>query len=434
MANLITTFHDFKLNPQLVRATEEKGYSIPTTIQQQAIPRILAGQDVMGIAQTGTGKTAAFLLPVLKRLSHAQGMDPRCLIVLPTRELAMQVHKELVEFAKYTDLRSAVVYGGTGSKKQIEQLEKGVDLLVGTPGRLLELYSDGHVNLRKILAFVLDEAERLMDMGFIGQLHRILEVVPRKRQNLLFSATMSDLVKKIAGDFLSFPTVIHVEPEQKTASTVSQEVYQVPNLKTKMNLLEHLLKNEVEFRKVMIFCKTKEAATHLFKYLSRRYGEEMVRVVHGNKSQQSRIHAVNDFKREDVRLLISTDVAARGLDIPAVSHVINFDVPLIAEDYVHRIGRTGRAFLTGVSITFCHEADVYFLRKIEKLIQLKIPVKLIPSGVFIEQTPYEEKQALAREMDRQRRKEDPEFQGAFHEKKALTNSKNKRGKGNGKRK
>lgn len=421
MLKTFDSFSDFKLNKQLLQAVQDKGYQKPTPVQCKAIPQILAGHNVIGIAQTGTGKTAAYILPMLKNLSHAQGSDPRALILLPTRELALQVGKELADFSCYTDLRFAVIYGGTGAKIQIENIAKGIDILVATPGRLLELYLDGHLILKKIRMFILDEAERLMDMGFIGQLHRILEVVPRKRQNLLFSATMSDLVKKIAGDFLSFPILIHIEPEQKTVSTVTQEVYFTPNRKTKINLLDFLFKNEKELHKVIIFCKTKEEANNLFKYIGRKYGEEKIKVIHGNKAQTSRIHAVNEFLKENVRWLISTDVAARGLDIPSISHVINFDVPLIPEDYVHRIGRTGRAMHTGSSITFCNEADQYHLQKIEKLIKQHIEVKVIPTGVFIEATGYDERQEIAREIDRQLRKEDPEFKGAFHVKKKPIN-------------
>ncbi len=426
------SFSDFRLNKQLVNAATEKGFSTPTPIQNKAIPAILSGQDVIGIAQTGTGKTAAYLLPLLKNLSHASGDDPRALIILPTRELAIQVGKELDDFSKYTDLRNAVIYGGTGAKIQIECIAKGIDILVATPGRLLDLYLDGHVVLRKLKMFVLDEAERLMDMGFIGQLHRILEVVPRKRQNLLFSATMSELVKKIAGDFLSFPIVINITPEQQTATTVSQGVYLAPNRKTKLNLLEFLLKDETAFSKVIVFCKTKADATNLHKYMARRHGEEKVRVIHGNKAQQTRINAINDFTEKAMRLLICTDVAARGIDIPDVSHVINFDVPLIAADYVHRIGRTGRALHTGASITFCNAADAYYLKKIEKLIRQPIPVMTLPAAVFVEETGYEERQEINREIDKQRRREDPSFTGAFHEKKISHPKDHKRGGRTGK--
>lgn len=417
MSTTVFSFQDFKLNKQLLNAVADYGYETPTNIQRKAIPAILSGQHVMGIAQTGTGKTAAYLLPLLKNLSHAQDKHPRALIILPTRELALQIADNLKAFSKYTDLRYAVIYGGTGTKLQKEQLEKGIDILVATPGRLLDLYKSGDLILKKIKMFVLDEADKLMDMGFIGQLHSILEVLPQKRQNLLFSATMSDLVKKIAGDFMEFPTVINIEPEKKTASTVSQQVYLVPNFQTKANLLLFLLQDETIFSKIIVFCKTKKSATVLFEQLKNFMDESSLRLIHGNKEQQTRINAMNAFKTEDTRLLITTDVTARGMDVPDVSHVINFDVPFIYEDYIHRIGRTGRAFKTGASITFCTAADEYHVRKIEKLIQQKIAIKELPDEINIEDTPFDEKQLMAREIDNQMRRENPEFKGAFHEKK-----------------
>ena len=227
------TFADFKLNKQLLNAVEDAGYTTPTPIQQKAIPPILAGQDVMGIAQTGTGKTAAFVLPILMKLKYAQGMDARALILSPTRELAMQIEENIRLFATYTDLRTVVLYGGLGPKTQRAELEKGVDIIVATPGRFLDLYLDGYIVTKSLNVLVMDEADKMMDMGFIGKLHRILEVVPRKRQNLLFSATMSELVHKIAGDFLAFPTVVEVTEQATPAQTVTQTLYHVPNLKTK---------------------------------------------------------------------------------------------------------------------------------------------------------------------------------------------------------
>ena len=412
------TFADFKFNKQILNAIEEAGYTDPTPIQQKAIPPILAGQDVMGVAQTGTGKTAAFVLPVLMKLKYAQGSDPRALILSPTRELAMQIEAHIQLFAKYTDLRTVVLYGGLGPKTQIAQLEKGVDIVVATPGRFLDLYLAGHLITKSLNALVMDEADKMMDMGFIGKLHRILEVVPRKRQNLLFSATMSDLVHKIAGDFLEFPTVVEVTEQATPAQTVSQTRYNVPNLKTKINLLQHLLKDDEAVNRLIVFCKTKAVADNVFHFLERRYGTENVRVIHANKGQNTRINAINAFKEGNVRILVATDVAARGLDVSNVSHVINFDVPIVIEDYVHRIGRTGRAYQTGDAITFCNPAEEYYIHKIEQLIRQQIPVSDIPEEVFIEKTGFEERQAIAREIDAQKRKDNPEFQGAFHEKKA----------------
>lgn len=412
-------FSEFKLNRQLLNAVEDLGYVQATAVQEKSIPAILGGQDVLGVAQTGTGKTAAYLLPLLRLLNYAQGNDARALILVPTRELSIQVGNSLRDLAKYTDLRFAVVFGGQGAKQQIEAIESGIDILVASPGRYLELYDQGHINARKIRHLVLDEAERLMDKSFIRQFHRILETMPQKRQNLLFSATMSELVRKIAGDFLDFPVEINIRPEQKTADTVSQAWYDTPNLRSKLNLIEHLLSDEEQWKKVIIFCRSKQYASDIGKYLQRIMGEENVLVIHGNKTQQSRINAMQRFRNEAVRILVTTDLAARGLDIPDVSHVVNFDTPLIHEDYVHRIGRTGRAFRTGHSITFVTMADEWHLHKIEGLIGQSIQKNEWPRGIDRPETLYEEKQAMLREIDQQRRKENPEFKGAFHEKRAV---------------
>src|SRR5690554_6206170 len=369
-----STFADFKLNKQLLSAVEEAGYTEPTPIQQKAITPILAGQDIMGVAQTGTGKTAAFVLPMLMKLKYAQGDTPRALILLPTRELAMQIGENIKLLGKYTDLRTVVLYGGLGPKSQIEALKKGVDIIVSTPGRFLDLYSAGHIHPKTLQFLVLDEADKMMDMGFIGAIHRILEVVPRKRQNLLFSATMSELVHKISGDFLAFPLKIEVSEQATPARTVTQSLYYVPNLKTKLNLLQHLLKDDESFHRIIVFCKTKTVADNVFHFLERKYGEDNVRVIHANKGQNTRINSINAFKEGHIRILVATDVAARGLDVSNVSHVINFDVPIVIEDYVHRIGRTGRAYQTGDAITFCNPAEEYYIRKIEQLIRQSIPV------------------------------------------------------------
>ncbi|HEY0895165.1 MAG TPA: DEAD/DEAH box helicase, partial [Sphingobacteriaceae bacterium] len=250
------SFEDFKLNRQILNAVADAGYSVPTPIQQKAIIPILSGQDIMGIAQTGTGKTAAYVLPMLMKLKYAQGSDPRALILAPTRELAMQIEENIRLFAKYTDLRTVVIYGGLGPKVQKAELSKGVDILVATPGRFLDLYLEGDIPTKSLQFLVLDEADKMMDMGFIGSIHRILEVVPRKRQNLLFSATMSELVHKIAGDFLKFPLTVEVAPQATPAQTVQQVLYHVPNLRTKLNLLQHLLMNDEAFHRLIIFCKT----------------------------------------------------------------------------------------------------------------------------------------------------------------------------------
>lgn len=411
----VLEFTDLKLNRQLLDAVRDMGYVHPTPIQERSIPAILGGQDVLGVAQTGTGKTAAYLLPLLRILNYPQGEDARLLILVPTRELSIQVGQSISELAKNTGLRHAVVFGGQGAKQQIQAIEAGIDILVASPGRYLELYGLGHIRAKKIKHLVLDEAERLMDKSFIRQFHRILETMPQKRQNILFSATMSDLVRKIAGDFLDFPVEIQIKPEIKTAETVEQAVYETPNLRSKLNLLEWFLEKKDELSKVIVFCKTKEMASNIGKYLQRLIGEPDVLVIHGNKTQQTRINTMQRFRDEAVRILVTTDLAARGLDVPEVSHVINFDTPVVYEDYVHRIGRTGRALRTGKSITFVHSADEWHLDRIEKLIHQKIPRKPWPSDVPLAETLFDEKQEMLREIDRQRRKDDPNFQGAFHE-------------------
>lgn len=409
-------FTDFPFNKQVLTAVTEAGFEETTPIQAKAFAPALNGQDVMGIAQTGTGKTAAYVLPILKKLNYPQGDDVRALILAPTRELAMQIDGQVKLFGKYTGLRSVVVYGGLGPKTQIENIKKGVDILIATPGRFMDIYLAGHIITKKLEILVLDEADKMMDMGFMPQINRILEVVPRKRQNLLFSATMGAKVQELSGNFLDFPITIEVTPQATPAKTVSQLVYKVPNLRTKINLLQKVLEQHPE-GKVMIFCKTRTVAGNVHHFLERKYGEEELRVIHANKGQNTRINAMGDFKEGKIRLLVATDVAARGLDVNDVELVINFDVPVVIEDYVHRIGRTGRANKSGNSITFCNPAEEYLIGKIEKLIRQPILVEPLPGSVFIAETTTEERQEMLREIDQQKRKENPEFKGAFHEKK-----------------
>jgi ATP-dependent RNA helicase RhlE len=410
------TFEELKLTRQYIQALEEGGITTPTEIQERAIPRIMAGQDLIGIAQTGTGKTAAYLLPLLQMLKFAQGTEPRCLVLVPTKELVVQVERSIAQLAKYTDLRWVALYGGVGPKTQIETIEKGVDILVATPGRFLEIYAKRILSTKKIKHIVLDECDRMMDMGFWPQLRDIQEKIPQKKQQLLFSATFPEKVERIADNFLLFPGRVEVTPPATPAQTISQWVYEVPNFKTKLHLLLHLLKDTETFTRVIVFVATKEAATHIAKYLERLDVGE-VRLLHSNKGQNARMNAIDDFKSGDVRILVSTDVSARGIDVIEVSHVFNFNVPSHYDDYVHRIGRTGRAFKTGVAISFMDVSEAYHIQKIEKLIHQPIPRKVIPEGVYVDETPKDEFQLQMREIDRQKRLENPEFKGAFHEKK-----------------
>ncbi|MDX5442600.1 MAG: DEAD/DEAH box helicase, partial [Hymenobacteraceae bacterium] len=372
-----------------------------------------------------TGKTAAYLLPILMKVKYAQGQHPRALILAPTRELAMQIEESIGLLAKYTDLRFTAIYGGLGPKTQIENIQKGLDILVATPKRLMELYLKGELILKELKTLVLDEADKMMDMGFMPQIRQILEVIPRKRQNLLFSATMPDKVVQLSEEFLEFPERVEITPQATPVETVTQVMYRVPNMRTKIALLEYLIEKEEDFNRVIIFCRSKRNAESVAKYLERKQLGE-VRAIHGNKGQNTRINAMEDFKSGEVRFLVATDVAARGIDVSMVSHVINFDVPLIYEDYVHRIGRTGRAENAGASITFVNEAEEYHLKKIEKVIRMQIPEKPLPQEVEIFKTPFEEQQEMAREIDHQKRKENPDFKGAFHEKKAIPKARPKK--------
>ncbi|WP_242920761.1 DEAD/DEAH box helicase [Pontibacter liquoris] len=426
----ITTFEDFKLNKQLLNAIDEAGYQKPTPIQLQAIPLIMAGHDLLGIAQTGTGKTAAFLLPLLMKVKYAQGHNPRALIIAPTRELVMQIEENITLLAKYTDLRHTAIYGGLGPKTQIETIKNGIDILVATPKRLLELYLKGDLILKELKTLILDEADKMMDMGFMPQIRKLLEVIPRKRQNLLFSATMPDKVVELSEEFLEFPTRVEVTPQATPVDTVSQTLYQVPNLRTKIELLEHLIQDTETFKRVIIFTRSKKNAESVSRFLEHRnYGE--VRAIHGNKGQNTRINSMEAFKGGEVRFLVATDVAARGIDVSMVSHVINFDVPLIYEDYVHRIGRTGRAEQLGAAITFANDIELYHIRKIEKLIRMQLNKVPMPAEVKVFETPFEEQQEMAMELDRQKRRDDPDFKGAFHEKKSRHKSNFEKGKKTG---
>lgn len=409
------SFDELKLNRQLLNAISDAGYTSPTDIQQKAIPRILGGNDIMGVAQTGTGKTAAFILPILMKVKYAQDSFPRALILAPTKELIMQIAEVTKQLAVYTDIRITVLYGGVGPKQQLEELAAGVDIVLATPGRFIDLYSKGSITTKMIKTLVLDEADRMMDMGFMPQIRKILEVIPVKRQNLLFSATMPDKVIQLSEEFLEFPEVIEVTPQATPASTVAQVYYTVPNIKTKINLLAHFLKDE-SFARVIVFTKTRKSANDIYKYIQRR-DLASANVLHSNKGQNSRIAAIDAFKNGELRVLVTTDVTSRGIDVTEVSHVINFDVPVLYEDYVHRIGRTGRAMMAGEAITFVNKAEVYHLHKIEKLIRQEILELPLPSGVEVTKTPFEESQLQEREIDHQKRLENPDFKGAFHEKK-----------------
>jgi len=418
-------FDDLKLTRQFLNAIEDAGYENATPIQQKAIPPLRAGQDVIGIAQTGTGKTAAFLLPLLQTLKYAQGEAPRGLVLAPTKELVVQIHQEALKFASYTDLRIVAFYGGVGPKKQIEEIADGVDLIVSTPGRFLEIYSRGHVETKKLKHIVLDEADRMMDMGFMPQIRQIQEVIPTKRQNILFSATFPPRVERLAAEFLLWPTRIEVTPESTPVSTVTQYKLSLPNLRTKIAFIEWYVREQLGDDRLLIFTRRKEEAENLFKFLDRSF-DKGVRAVHSNKGQNARINAMQDFRTGAVQILIATDVASRGIDVPETQWVINASVPRDPHDYIHRIGRTGRAFREGSALTLVDPAEKFALERIESLTgESLLDFPAVPELETFE-TPRREKQNQAREVDRELKKRDPNYQGAFHEKKRKSGKRSRR--------
>ena len=410
------TFKELKVAGSLLKVLEEIGFYEPTPIQEMVIPVINSGMNVLGIAQTGTGKTAAYLLPLLSRLVRPEGKEPRCIVLVPTRELSVQAGEDTEELTAYSDLRHAAVYGGVGWTRHADLIAPGIDILIATPGRLLELYQANSLSFKKVRYLVLDEADRMLDMGFMPQLRALFEVIPSKRQNLLFSATFSEKVEKMAEEFLDHYEKVEVAPSSTPVEEVRQLVYRIPNFQTKLSLIRFLLEDENSFNRVIVFVKTKESAEKVFKII-RRKSEGEKRIMHSNKGQTSRLNTIRAFKNGEVRILITTDLSARGLDAHLVSHVINFDIPPRYEDYVHRIGRTARAGNTGTAITLVSPDEIWHLRHIEKLIRMQIPEALIPEGVEVTDTGFEERQKQKREVDRQRKIDDPAFKGAFHEKK-----------------
>jgi ATP-dependent RNA helicase RhlE len=368
------SFTDLGLMPELSRAVIEKGYSAPTPIQQAAIPAVLAGRDVLAGAQTGTGKTAAFVLPLLQRLSSQRGRAPRALVLTPTRELAAQVAQSAVDYGRYSPVRTVVIFGGVSDKPQIAALRHGCDLLVATPGRLLDLAQQRQLDLSQVQFCVLDEADRMLDMGFIPAIRRILKMLPRERQNLMFSATYSQDIRELAGRFLQKPLSIEVAARNATADRIDQQVYRVPQ-EDKRHLLAHLIKDG-NWSQVLVFTRTKHGANRLTSQLEA--AGISAAAIHGNKSQGARVRALSDFKENRITALVATEVAARGLDIKELPHVVNYELPNVPEDYVHRIGRTARAGGSGAAVSLVAPAESSLLRDIEKVLQRAIPVAALP--------------------------------------------------------
>ncbi|WP_068866664.1 DEAD/DEAH box helicase [Prosthecochloris sp. CIB 2401] len=366
-------FRSLHIMDPILQSLHEEGYSRPTPIQEQAIPVILKGRDLLGCAQTGTGKTAAFAIPVLQLLAadRVAAKKPRIrgLVVTPTRELAIQIGESFEAYGRYTGLRTTVIFGGVNQNPQIKALNKGTDILVATPGRLLDLCGQGHISLREIELFVLDEADRMLDMGFIHDIRKLLKLLPEKKQSLFFSATMPPEIVTLAGSILHNPSKVTVTPVSSTVDTIRQQVYFVDR-DNKRQLLLHLL-HDNDLETVLVFTRTKHGADKVVRFLNKH--DITAAAIHGNKGQGARQKALTAFKERSMRVLVATDIAARGIDVDELEYVINFDMSNIPETYVHRIGRTGRAGSRGTAISFCDAEEKAYLKDIEKLIAKSIP-------------------------------------------------------------
>ena len=388
------TFKSLGLNESILKAIAKKGYTEPSPIQGKAIPEILKGHDVLASAQTGTGKTAGFTLPMLHILAKRtidRKRKIRALILTPTRELAAQIYENVKEYSTHLDIRATVIFGGVNQNPQVRTLREGVDVLIATPGRLMDLKSQNEVSLRDVEFFVLDEADRMLDMGFINDIKKIVKVVPRERQTLLFSATFSKEIKKLANEFMQRPVFVEAAPENTAAETVTQIVHPV-NRTDKANVIVKLIKDG-DWSQVLVFTRTKHKANRIADKLKK--SDVSAAAIHGDKSQGARTKALAGFKNGSIRVLVATDIAARGLDIPLLPHVVNFELPNVPEDYVHRIGRTGRAGASGEAISLVSHDEEEYIRDIEKLLGFKIPKKSI---LGFEQSPLAEVEKLEAEL------------------------------------
>ncbi len=372
----MTTFDQLNLVEPILKALKAEGYTTPTPIQQQAIPILLQGRDLLGCAQTGTGKTAAFAIPILQLLYNQNQKTEggrkkiKALILTPTRELAIQIEESFAAYGKYTGIKQTVIFGGVSQHSQVERLHRGIDVLIATPGRLLDLMQQGYVHLNELQFFVLDEADRMLDMGFVNDVKKVIAKLPKKRHSLFFSATMPPVIQSLADSILFQPTKVEVTPVSSTADTIQQSLYFVSK-GDKKKLLIHLIQTE-KMNSVLVFTRTKHGADRVVKDLDK--AGIRAAAIHGNKSQNARQNALSDFKAGRIKVLLATDIASRGIDIDELSHVINYELPNIPETYVHRIGRTGRAGFNGIAFSFCEEEEFGELKDIQKLIGKKIPV------------------------------------------------------------
>jgi ATP-dependent RNA helicase RhlE len=410
------TFSDLNLNKPLLTALDEMGYHYPTSIQQKVFSVIMSGRDVCGIAQTGTGKTIAYLLPCLRQLTFSKTRTPQLLIIVPTRELVQQVVETTKALTKYMTLQTVGVYGGVNINTQRAEVEDGFDILVATPGRLYDLVLSGSLRLNSIKKLVIDEVDEMLNLGFRTQLRNILDLLPPRRQNLLFSATITDEVDALMDTYFNHPERIEAAPTGTPVESIDQRAYEVPNFNTKINLLEYLLNHDSEMTKVLVFVSTKQLADQLYDQLAGKFPGK-TGVIHSNKDQNYRFNTVNKFKSGEYNTVIATDIIARGLDVAEVTHVINFDMPEEPEAYIHRIGRTGRADRKGIAISFVTPKEKEMQTAIETLMKVKIPIAPLPEDLEISTvlTEAEKPQPYTKVIPLNTPK--PEFSGgAFHEK------------------
>ena len=423
----MSTFQDFKIKKQLLRAIDDLGFEQPTPIQAEAYNVVRAGKNVVGIAQTGTGKTMAFMLPIINELKYSDQINPRVAVLVPTRELVLQMVENIESYAKYVSLRVTGVYGGTNMKTQGAKVLEGCDIIVGTPGRFYDLIMAGVLITKSVKQVVIDEVDVMLDLGFRFQLTSILELLPAKRQNLMFSATMTKDVDALIDDYFIAPHKISIAVSGTPLDNISQVCYPVRNFYTKANLLAHLLSDRETFIKVLVFMSSKKNADRLFNVLEEAYGEE-IGVIHSNKSQNYRIRSITQFDEGVNRILITTDVMARGLDLHQITHVINYNAPDYPENYMHRIGRTGRAEYEGKSILFFTEKEIPAKEAIETLMDYEIPLLDFPEEVTINQQLIPEERPVHRQKNHNRNKGDDISGPAFHEKKAKNRKTNLGGK------
>lgn len=418
------SFRDLNLNNPLYNALDDLGFTTPTPIQKEAFNVVASGRDVVGIAQTGTGKTYAYMLPILKNLPFSKQANPRVVIMVPTRELVVQVVEEIEKLTKYINVRILGVYGGVNINPQKQAVSQGLDILVATPGRLFDLAVSHVLQLKSVQKIVIDEVDVMLDLGFRHQLLNIFDILPERRQNIMFSATMTDDVDEFINDFFTAPVQVTIAISGTPLENISQERYDIPNFYSKVNVLEHLLSDKQTYTKVLIFVSHKKMADLLFDKIEELFPNQSC-VIHSNKTQNYRLRSIEQFKEGAHRILIATDVMARGLDIDHVSHVINFDTPHFPENYLHRIGRTGRAEREGQTLLFSTEAEQDFVKAIEALMQMEIPLKEIPEGVKLSTELIEQERPQNKERNNPLKRSDADMPGpAFHEKKEKNKKQN----------